>query len=1017
MAALLLALLAWLGVARADDAAWAIGLPVAQVSLEAAEGGLPSAYLEPLLRVRQGAPLDAGDVRQDVALLYRAGEFAAVEAIAEPWTLFDDEGHPGDAVRVTYRVLPSPRVDRIDVVGGTAAARRVARAALGVDRGEAFYATSQLGMVEARVVRALASEGWVRARVQAAFAPDARGSDVLTVTLTPGAPREYARIDVLGPRVDPKARVGLVDRDVDCRRDTECRVEAKRVRRWLRKEGVRTGKRLVRPEYEAGLERLRAELVAAGWLQARVMATWFPGDQPGQDTLTVRLELGPRLQLELEGGRRGMVGRLRESELPAVLGLHGGERMTRGTADEAARRVRAWFDRAGHLDAAVTARLEDTVDGHRLVVSAKPGPRSRLADIEVRGAQAFAPAYLDAALREADPEGLGRGIVSRAGIADALKGVQEFYRGQGFLETRLELVSVEPRARLSVRGRPTRVAVRVEEGPRTMLATLDAQGGTGLEKPLMEAARREMVDGPYSPSRLDALARGIVDAYRADGFLNADARVATELDDRGHRARTRIVLSPGRRVRLRSIVIQGNRRTRRRIVEREVDLEIGQPITPQGLATTRSRLYDLDLFRVVNTQLVGDDDRSRDLLLELDEKPNILLEAGGGLATDQGIRLRGRAAHRNIGGLGHKVTLLGQIGLQWASDSWRIDTAQPVWRAAATYQAPSVPGRGQELVVEGLLLETQQSPSFRVERSGGSVSLRARSGIWEGSVGYRLQVRRLDDVDAGALVSGDPWLPQLDLDTNLDGNIRLPSGTRVHAGPTLLLLADARNDRFNPTRGTVFSGVVDATDGLFAGLVSVRGEGRLERYFGLGPLVLDMVGRAGAGWAAGEGSTLPIEERFFLGGSSTLRGFRLNSVGPANLSGRPQIPFSETMEPLVEGAGVRGNSTHWVNTGGDTLLALTTELRVPLPALGLNDWDSTSIMLFNDLGRVAFLDPSVQTTSSVRDADPWLRASFGGGVRVVTPIGPAAIALGLNPWRIEAREEPRFLAHLSLGEL
>jgi outer membrane protein insertion porin family len=1008
-------LLLAMGVAAASaEAPWYAGLPVAQVSLEAAEGSsLPSEYLEPLLRVRQGDPLSASDLRQDLALLYRAGRFSAVEAVAEPWTLFDESGEPVDAVRVSYVARTPPSVERVVLRGVSGASRRIARGAVGVDPGDAFFKETAIPEVEARVVRALAAEGWLRAQARASVETDARGRRTLAVEIDPGVPRRYGTIDVVGPRVDPGAA---------CPDDGVCGLRPRQARRWLRAEGVRaawgplSGSRFVRAEYERALEGVRQGLVSEGWLQARVTASWFSGVDAGQDRLRIRVETGPRLQIDLD--RRGPRGKApRPGTLPDILGLHGGERMTRGSAAEATRRVQAWYDERGHLDAVVETRLDETADGHRLTIEVEPGRRTRVGRIEVSGTEAFASNYIEAALRQADPEGLGEGLVSRAGLEKARKGLREFYRGHGFLDTKLEFGELRPAVGLSLRGRSVVVPVSVVEGPRTTLKTLEVSGGTGLEAPRLRDARSELQGEPYSPGALEALGREIASAYRAQGYLNADVRVETAIDAAAHEARAIVRIRSGHQIRLRSVVIQGNRRSRRRIIEREVALDVGQPITPDALARTRSGLYGLDLFRVVNTELVGDDDRSRDLLLILDEKPNILLEAGGGVATDQGVRVRGRAAHRNLGGWGHKLTLLGQIGLEWLSDSWRLDTAAPVWRAAATYQAPHVPGRGQELVVEGLLLEAVQEPAYRLERSGGSVLLRVDRGTFEGAVGYRMQVRRLEDVDPGALVPGDPWLPYLDLSPDLSGTLRLPSATRLTSGPRLVLLADRRNDRFNPTRGTVVSGVLEANDGLLSAPLTLRGEGRVEQYIGLGPLVLDVVGRAGAGWAAGDDSTLGVEDRFYLGGSSTLRGFRLNSVGPANLAGRPQVPFSDAVEPLVEGAGVRAESTHWVNTGGDSLLSLQTELRVPMPVLGFSDLDSASVVLFNELGHVSFRDPDVTTTSTLQELDPWLRASFGTGLRVATPIGPAALALGYNPWRIESRDEPAFLAHLSLGEL
>ena len=79
------ALLASFRLALAEDVPWYVGLPVAQVSLEAVRGSLPGENLEPLLNVKQDLPYQANDVRSDLAMLYRVGQFAArVRAVRPP---------------------------------------------------------------------------------------------------------------------------------------------------------------------------------------------------------------------------------------------------------------------------------------------------------------------------------------------------------------------------------------------------------------------------------------------------------------------------------------------------------------------------------------------------------------------------------------------------------------------------------------------------------------------------------------------------------------------------------------------------------------------------------------------------------------------------------------------------------------------------------------------------------------------------------------------------------------------
>jgi outer membrane protein assembly factor BamA len=243
----------------------------------------------------------------------------------------------------------------------------------------------------------------------------------------------------------------------------------------------------------------------------------------------------------------------------------------------------------------------------------------------------------------------------------------------------------------------------------------------------------------------------------------------------------------------------------------------------------------------------------------------------------------------------------------------------------------------------------------------------------------------------------------------------------VVTGPEVVLVYDGRDDRFNPRRGAFISGIFSVSDSLITDPLYLRGQLRLERFVPLGPVVLDLVGDLGAGWSPGISDTLPIEDRFYLGGGSSLRGFAVNSVGPANYIGRPEIGFPDEVGPIVGGTSLRDRSAHWVTTGGDSVLASTVEVRVPFPTLGLSGFDNTALATFMDLGHVGFLDSFVTADSALATettvADPFFRWSVGAGLRISTPIGPAALDLGFNLDPLPGRDEAWILPHLSLGEL
>ena len=1022
--ALVLVVSTWCGAARAApqlepaSTPWFQGLVVQQVTLWAPEGGLPDENLEPLLRMRQGEKLSLPAVRQDIALLYRAGAFSSVEAYAEPWVDIGPDDEPIDVVRLVYVVRPSPRVVAIELPGLKAQARRAALSAVDVDLGDPYFAQDGKPTAStAEAVRsALAAEGWPLAEVMVRVEP--RGDNQLAVVIEVelGEPRLVGPVSVGGGKV----------RDVSLREARELAEAGKHVvperlvRRWMRRSGVRQGQRVRAAALQEARDRVRDELLERGWLDARVSLVFFPEPRIGAgDPLRVQVETSEHL--ELVTGGRGLPGDQRVRE---ILGIQAGERLTSGTVDESRRRLEQYFADRGYEDAKVEVGLERVEAGARMTIGVRRGPRHMLRTVVVDGADTVSAGEVRGVLEAAAPDSLGRGRYSAAGLDDALGVLGEYYRGRGLLSARVELRDVqmeEPRwlapRRLLTWGAWTDVRIEVVEGPETILSALDLVGAPELGLAELRQAREELVGAPYRPKEVEALTRELVNLHQESGYLSADGRTDVRLSSDGSEAQVQIVVTPGDEVRLRSVIVQGNQRTRREVIERRIALDVGDPITPSALQDTRSQLYELDVFRTVSTDLVGDDERSRDLLLGLEERRNILVQVGGGVATDEGISARARTTHRNVGGRAHQARALGQVGYEWLQDDWRLDVAEPVWKAALGYEAPDLPLVGQRLVAELLINEVIQEPTFRLSRVGLSVGVRRTRDKLELALDYRAQARRLEDIDPGAIVNGDPWRDALGVADDPTLAPQVPSDWRYVSGPRLVALADLRDDGLDPRDGTLLSATVATSDGLIEGAGTVLAEGRIEHLVPAGGFVLALKASGGVGFAAGRGTTLPVEDRFRLGGSATLRGYRLDSVGPANQVARPDVGLPPQLDAIVEGSSIRSDADHWVPTGGDNMLLASFELRMPLVALGLGSSDSTALVLFTDVGHVGFWDSTIVTTSRLVGDDPFFRPGIGGGLRISTPVGPASLVVGLNPEPDTDRGEVLAVTHFSLGTL
>ena len=144
-----------------------------------------------------------------------------------------------------------------------------------------------------------------------------------------------------------------------------------------------------------------------------------------------------------------------------------------------------------------------------------------------------------------------------------------------------------------------------------------------------------------------------------------------------------------------------------------------------------------------------------------------------------------------------------------------------------------------------------------------------------------------------------------------------------------------------------------------------------------------------------------------------MRGFMRNQVGPKN--SRLWTDFdSPSIDGVVQEGFYQNSGNRWVPTGGDSFGLANLEFHLPIGAI---DVDTTSIVIFTDVGRLQFISEQVMTDSIEQQLDPWLRYSVGLGFRYGTVIGPIAFDLGINPQPLLERGEVYVVPHLSFGSL
>jgi len=487
----------------------------------------------------------------------------------------------------------------------------------------------------------------------------------------------------------------------------------------------------------------------------------------------------------------------------------------------------------------------------------------------------------------------------------------------------------------------------------------------------------------FSLTRARLGAQTIRQLYAERGFLEANAELQiTELDEDSVQLVYQI--NEGARAIVSEIEITGLTKTGKGWVRRYYGFEVGDILTPASMAQTQRDLYATNAFREVSVRaepIGGDDGSAHKVTISLTEAKPLLFVYGLGYSTDDGARGLIEIANTNLGGSLDALTLRlrGSRREQFAQLSFtdlrpfgsRFPTTISVF-----YDRNSnlLPFSRQRQLVDGKVEDVPDRAPFGLNRFAAFIQTErkfdARTSV---RLRYNLERAKLFNIEN---------LPETEITRN-ERAIRLGM---VSLGFT----HDSRDSVLNPTRGQLFSADHSLAANLFGGNESFnKFFGSYQRYktFApytpiLGATTLAFSARIGLaatfrdsdrnndGQISDSERRLPISERFFTGGATTLRGFRFETAGPQDVvfdSTQVLDPTKPFILPTL------------VPVGGDALAVFNFEMRYPIS-------DRFRLVPFYDLGNVF---------RRVGDFSwPGMTNTIGLGLRINTPLGPVGFDYG-----------------------
>lgn len=709
-----------------------------------------------------------------------------------------------------------------------------------------------------------------------------------------------------------------------------------------------------------------------------------------------KVERGPVVQIAAEGFK------LTQRLLKKLVPIYEEGAVDDDLLNEGRRNIQNHLQTLGYFDVAVSVTQHSTLDGKsvQIVYSINPGDRHKLAAIRISGNKFFSDELIRSRMQE---QSAGRvfshGRYSEELLKEDVGLIQSIYQSSGFRQAAVSSTLLS-----NYQGDPSKLAIQitVNEGPQTRVAWVRIEGGYTLpaeQLPEISTAEEQGFDESSLADDRDK----ILSKYFDNGFPNASVDVAfVPVESAGNRPRVGVTFSihEGEQFFVDRVFLDGLHYTRPGVARHEMKVQPGAPLSQQAMLESQRRLYDLGLFKQVDTAIQNPEgtEPRKNVLVTTREAERYTFDYGVGFEFQTGQPSAGANQPLGTTGVSPRISFgvsRINVGGRHQTLTMKTNLSNLQQRGLVNYEFPKVLNRELRFSATAFYDNTVDVSTFTSQRLEGT--LQVSQVLYKVSdrelttMTYRFSYRRVE-------------ASNIEVTSNLIPLLSKP--TRVGM-PNFLYIRNRRDNDLESTRGnytTIEGGVASASFGSEAdfsrflaknssyhtffrkratgqGFVFARSTTvGIENPFG-STVLLD----PGASVPIGD-SLIPLPERFYSGGGNSHRGFGLNQAGPRD-------PF--TGFPV----------------GGSAVFLNSLEMRFPNVRVPYLE-DNVGFTVFHDMGNV-FARPQEMLPSLARFHQPnqdfcfnyathlqcnynYASHAIGLGVRYQTPIGPLRFDFGYN---------------------
>jgi len=694
--------------------------------------------------------------------------------------------------------------------------------------------------------------------------------------------------------------------------------------------GLKIGKKFKSTEVPKALDRLSSWYFKNGYLNARM--NWRVEESGEQAVrLIVDVQAGSRAEIKFSGDK--LSRKIRKKALNSWVNRLPEE----ANLEQLRYVVESELNKLGYYKNTVQVSRKEQANQVIYQVEVKKGYRWKIVDFKLEGQPVFKASLIKRVISDyfgAKAKGLWNLVYDQKVALDL---IDYFYQENGFLQVKIDKPDIkedEARKQLSLN-------LKIEAGPQSHVKEIKIEGQQTLSQVELKSLLSLKPGEVFSWPALAMDRTAMLNHYRSLGFKEAQVAATAQPVENTSDYDVIFKIEEGQDFKIAEIEIAGARRSKKSFLLKTSELNIGKPASLEFLARAQKNLYDSGAFQSVNITSAPAAETSEKVLVKVQEKPWLTVNYGLQYNTETRFEGLVETDFNNLFGYGWN-------GLVYLRANKRQQDAR------FSLKIPYLFSRKTDLIASFFYLKDSKE-LYITEQLGAS--LQQKISVVKGfNLSWVYKLSRIHDYEK---VPSWPF----------------PYDVRIFTSElSLLLNRDTRDDKFDPKKGMLLTGNFSYSPkflGSNLSYLSTFAQASFYKAIGLG---VTWASCYRVGLASAFGEYLIPSKRFYAGGGTSIRGFKLDAVGPIDLwTGLPE--------------------------GGEAVLVVNQELRFPV-------YKIVRGVAFFDAGNVYY---------QLRDFNPVkLRTGAGLGLRIESPLGLLRIDYGINLKRRPG--ESRSAIFFSIGQ-